>query len=256
MAFDMQKLMRDPGMIAAMNLMAQSGFQPGASAGSRLGRAGLNTARDLQALENASANRTWRARQSEIQEERNRIAQDMNMRRQELAEKQYAEDLRANQAKERLYTQRPQAVKEDGKTVGYTYGGSFSRSPRMSLEDILLMNMFGGMGPMNLGLGGDTGTTTDPYSAAAQMYSTPPAEGKGSGGGPGPEVDIDRTRRAIPLPPPEPVTPQPVLPQSRGPFETMGRNALAAMSPINRGRPITPQERLALERIRFLGGAY
>ena len=104
MAFDMYELMRDPTMVAAMNLMAQSGFQPGANAGSRLGRAGLNTARDLQALETASANRTWRARQSEIQEERNRIAEEMNMKRLELQQKQYQEDVRANQAKEKLYT--------------------------------------------------------------------------------------------------------------------------------------------------------
>jgi len=105
MAFDMQKLMQDPMMVAALNMMAQSGFQPGANTGSRLGAAGLNTMRQLQAIESASANQSWRENQSKITEERQRIANEMAQKRFELQQKQYAENLRANQAKEALTSQ-------------------------------------------------------------------------------------------------------------------------------------------------------
>jgi len=125
MAFDMQKLMQDPMMVTALNMMAQSGFQPGANAGSRLGAAGLNSMRQLQGIETASANRTWRENQSKIQEERNKIAQEMQQKRFELQQKQFAETQRANQAAEDI-TGQPlawHAPTSAGAPGTYTMGG-------------------------------------------------------------------------------------------------------------------------------------
>lgn len=148
MALDMNTLMKDPSMIMAMNMLAQSGFQPGANGGSRLGKAMMGSAAQLQDLERQSANASYRNKMMEMQEERNRLAAQMQKDRLQADKDRLTETKRSNQAKEKLYTDDPKAIKgDDGKIVGYTYGGNFTQPRKLSLEDMLMMNMLGG-GPM------------------------------------------------------------------------------------------------------------
>ena len=104
---DMNAMMSDPRFLAALNMFAQTGYQPNSTALSRVGAAGINTARQLQQIERASETNAWKRKSMEIAEERNRIAQEMNRERLRLQERGLTQSQKQHEEEMAMYNTMP-----------------------------------------------------------------------------------------------------------------------------------------------------
>jgi len=238
--------MQDPMTLMGMNMLANNKRDPFAA----FGQAGITTEGQLQRIETASANRTWRAKQSEIQQERNRVMMQYNKDRLDAGDKAQDETGRHNKAMEEV---------------------GMARASKVDWEQEMFKQMVTGMG------GGPSGPAAGAKTSGADVMN--------SFKQPAPAQVPPQSAQQPPIPRPGPPAMAGVMPrqapgqpqtQPRGPGMTRpisgsmpfskgqpnpmgqwGRDPAGAAANLlrNPGRgPLTPEQILYQERMRAMRG--